>query len=218
MVKLPLEELAGEALAPRRARLRLAAPGRAHPRVELARVEAARRSTPRRPRSARRSARVEAVSRSTPRRPRSARRSTRAGRDPPAGAPAEAEIRLSCGPGERLLRLRGASSSAGTCPRTVRICPRTSATRAVPCRACTPLHAGEGRWTPLPCRAPEKGTSPPHAGEGRWGCRKPEKGVVEGDGWAAASEPGSVLACDSIWEEKQGKGERVPLVRCQVHL
>jgi hypothetical protein len=48
MVKLPLEELAGEALA-HRARLRLAAPGRAHPRVELA------RSTPRRPRSARRS-------------------------------------------------------------------------------------------------------------------------------------------------------------------
>jgi hypothetical protein len=37
---------------PRRARLRLAAPGRAHPRVELARVEAARRSAPRRPRSA----------------------------------------------------------------------------------------------------------------------------------------------------------------------
>jgi hypothetical protein len=148
MVKLPLEKLAGEALAPRRARLRLAAPGRAHPRVELARVEAARRSTPRRPRSARRSARVEAVSRSTPRRPRSAsrstprrprsarveaaRRSTRAGRDPPAGAPAEAEIRLPCGPGERLLRLRGAPSSAGTCPRTARICPRTSATRAVP--------------------------------------------------------------------------------------
>ena len=67
MVKLPLEELAGEALAPRRARLRLAAPGRAHPRVELARIEAARRSTPRRPRSARRSA--------------------RGGRDPPAVRP-----------------------------------------------------------------------------------------------------------------------------------
>jgi hypothetical protein len=76
MVKLPLEELAGEALAPRRARLRLAAPGRAHPRVELARVEAARRSTLWRPRSARRSARVEAACRSTPRRPRSACRST----------------------------------------------------------------------------------------------------------------------------------------------
>jgi hypothetical protein len=107
MVKLPLEELAGEALAPRRARLRLAAPSRAHPRVELARVEAARRSTPRRPRSARRSARVEAARRSTPRRPRSARRSARVeaarwstpwrlrsarrsargGRDPPAVRP-----------------------------------------------------------------------------------------------------------------------------------
>jgi hypothetical protein len=31
---------------------------------------------------------------------------------------------------------------------------------------------------------------------------------------AAASEPGIVLACDSIWEEKQGRGEWVPLVRC----
>jgi hypothetical protein len=37
---------------PRRALLRLTVPGRAHPRVELARVEAARRSAPRRPRSA----------------------------------------------------------------------------------------------------------------------------------------------------------------------
>jgi hypothetical protein len=61
---------------PRRARLRLAVPGRAHPRVELARVEAARRS-----------ARVEASRRSTPRRPRSARRSARGGQDPPAVRP-----------------------------------------------------------------------------------------------------------------------------------
>jgi hypothetical protein len=37
---------------PRRARLRLAVPDRAHPRVELARVEVARRSAPRWPRSA----------------------------------------------------------------------------------------------------------------------------------------------------------------------
>jgi hypothetical protein len=69
MVKLPLVEFAGEALDPRRARLRLAAPGRApplgelararraQPRVELARVETAATEIrlscgPRRPRSA----------------------------------------------------------------------------------------------------------------------------------------------------------------------
>jgi hypothetical protein len=204
MVKLPLEELAGEALAPRRARLRLAAPDRAHPRVELARVEAARRSTPRRPRSARRSARVEAARRSTPRRPRSARRSTprrpRSARVEAARRSTPRRPRSAC----RAARANGSCGcgwrrrAPGTCPRTARICPRTSGTRAVPCRAWTPLHAGEGRWGPLPCRAPEKGTSSPHAGEGRWGCRKPEKGVVESDGRAAASEPGSVLACDSI--------------------
>jgi hypothetical protein len=39
---------------------------------------------------------------------------------------------------------------------------------------------------------------------------------VEGDGWAAAREPGTVLASVSIWEEKQGKGERGAGPTCKV--
>jgi hypothetical protein len=66
-----------------------------------------------------------------------------------------------------------------------------------------PCHAA---WTPLPCRAPEKGTSPPHAGEGRWGCRKPEKGVVEGDGRAAASERARVRFNLGREAGERGKG------------
>jgi hypothetical protein len=76
---------------PRRAWLRLAAPGRAHPRVELARVEPARRSAPRWPRSACRAA--------------------RGGRYPPVVPPAVAEIYLPVRPAasEILARRRGAA-------------------------------------------------------------------------------------------------------------
>jgi hypothetical protein len=141
---------------------------------------------PRRSRPPEHTAEAEIRPPERPRRPRSACRAARANG--------------SCGCGGRRRGARRGPARARLGSARARLGP-------APCHAV---------WTPLPCRAPEKGTSPPHAGEGRWGCRKPKKGVVESDGRVAASEPGSVLACDSTWEEKQGKGERGAGPTCKV--
>jgi hypothetical protein len=193
--------VAAEIRPPKRPRRSRLPEHTAEAEIRLPEHTAAAEIRPRRSRPPEHTVQAEIRPPERPRRPRSACRAVRANG--------------SCGCG-------GRRRAPGTCPRTARICPRTSGTRAVPCRAapghpCTPVKAAGD-----PCRAARRRRA------------RPRRTPVKAAGAAASRRREWLRAMDGPLPANlgaysraiqfgkrsrgKGKGERVPLVSCQVHL